>query len=98
MAPNAHRRSCPPVAIAEQSRTVESYRLKPNGDQPENPLRLALPQTAAYFLGCIPEGAVSPRRENAFSIEDADALRLLMATLNGHVAYAWWSQVGDGLM
>ena len=84
------------LAIAEQSRAVESYRLKPNGDQPENPPRLALPQTAAYFLGCIPEGAVSPRRENAFSVEDADALRLLMATLNGHVAYAWWSQVGDG--
>jgi len=84
------------LAIAEQSRTVESYRLKPNGDEPKHPQRLALPQTAAYFLGCIPEGAVSPRRENAFSVEDGDALRLLMAVLNGHVGYAWWSQVGDG--
>lgn len=25
-----------------------------------------------------------------------DILRLVMATLNGHVGYAWWWMVGDG--
>ena len=82
-------------AITEQARTVESYRLKPNGDEGEAH-RLAFPQVAGYFLGSIPAGAVAPRRENVFAVEDHDVLRLLMATLNGHVGYAWWWTVGDG--
>ena len=82
-------------AITEQARTVESYRLKPNGDESEAH-RLAFPQVAGYFLGSIPAGAVAPRRENVFAVEDRDVLRLLMAALNGHVGYAWWWTVGDG--
>ncbi len=82
-------------AVAGQARTVESYRLKPNGDE-AGAHRLAFPQVAGYFLGSIPADAVAPRRENVFAVEDRDVLRLLMATLNGHVGYAWWWTVGDG--
>ena len=79
-------------AILEQTRTVGSYRMS----QASGNFRLAFPETAYQYISAIPANAVSPRRENAFSVEDGDALRLLMAVLNGHVGYAWWSQVGDG--
>ena len=79
-------------AILEQTRTVGSYRTS----QASGNFRLAFPETAYQYISAIPANAVSPRRENAFSVEDGDALRLLMAVLNGHVGYAWWSQVGDG--
>ena len=81
--------------IIEQSRTVASYRVKVSPDD-ENPELLAFPETAYQFLGAIPAGSVSPRRENLFAVKDRDTLCLLMAVLNGHVGYGWWWMVGDG--
>lgn len=78
-------------AISEQSRTVISYEY--NGDDGES---LAFPQTAYQFIGVVPSGSVTPRRETVVKVKDKDTLRLLMATLNGHVGYAWWWMVGDG--
>ena len=77
-------------AIAAQSRTVVSY-ADASGTE-----GLAFPQTAYQFIGVIPEGAVSPRRETVLRVKDHDTMCLLMAALNGHVGYAWWWMVGDG--
>ena len=57
---------------------------------------LAFPSTAYRFVSSLPKDAVSPRSESLFTVADVDAVRLIMATLNGHVAYAWWSMYGDG--
>ena len=79
------------AAIARQSHTVIS--LAYSGDDGE---LLAFPQTAYQFIGVVPGGTVSPRRETTITVRDMDVLRLAMATLNGHVGYAWWWMVGDG--
>ncbi len=83
-------------AIAAQTRTVISYASASSGTGTDDSELLAFPQTAYQFIGVIPAGAVSPRRETAFRVKDKDTLRLLMAMLNGHVGYAWWFVVGDG--
>ena len=78
-------------AISAQSRTVMSYAY--NGDGGE---LLSFPETAYQFIGVIPAGTVSPRRETSIKVKDTDVLFMLMAALNGHVGYAWWWMVGDG--
>ncbi len=77
-------------AIVEQTRTVESY------EDASGTEGLAFPQTAYQFIGVIPEGVISPRRDTVLRVKDHDTLCLLMAALNGHVGYAWWWMVGDG--
>ncbi len=76
-------------AVSSQTRAVSSYRC-------EGETTLAIPKTAYRFISTIPAGAVSPRSESLISIADEDDKRLLMAVLNGHVAYAWWMAIGDG--
>ena len=83
-------------AIAAQDKTVVSYAYKPTDDDAEIGEYLAFPQTGYQFIGVIPLGTVSPRSESLFKVKDKDILRLLMATLNGHVGFAWWWMVGDG--
>ena len=83
-------------AITGQDRTVMSYLHKVNGKGEFDGELLAFPQAAEYFISPIPEGAVTSRRDTLFGVTDQDTLRLLMATLNGHVGYAWWWVVGDG--
>ena len=56
---------------------------------------LAFPKTAYQFIGTLPEGLVHPRNESYLTVGDDDALRLVMAALNGHVGYAWWWIFGD---
>ena len=58
---------------------------------------LSFPRSARYFLSVTPSGAVSPRRENQLRLVDENALKIAMATLNGHVGLAWWTIFGDGL-
>ncbi len=88
--------ACMVEAIAAQDRTVMSYAYKGNEADSSDGEFLAFPQTAYQFIGVIPAGTVSPRRETLLRVKDKDILRLLMATLNGHVGYAWWWVVGDG--
>ena len=75
--------------IIEQKKTVGSY--DGTGD-----LNAAMQVAAEYFISTIPEGSVAPRSEQFIAVPDGDGLRLLMAVLNGHVAYAWWWMYGDG--
>ena len=77
--------------ITEQTTPVGSYRASASGN-----FRLALSETSYQFVSALPANVVSPRSENFLQVEDNDVLRLLMATLNGHVGYAWWWTVGDG--
>ena len=83
-------------AISSQERAVMSYAYKGEEADLSDGEFLAFPQTAYQFIGVIPSGTVSPRRETFLRVKDKDILRLLMATLNGHVGYAWWWVVGDG--
>ena len=57
---------------------------------------ISFPMTTRYFISSIPEGAASPRSETPFTIPTRDDLCLIMALLNGHVAYGWWRVYGDG--
>ena len=81
------------AVLSRQERTVMSYAYK--GEDSDG-VFLAWPQTAYQFIGVIPAGTVSPRRETLFRVKDMDDLRLLMAVLNGHIGFAWWFVVGDG--
>ena len=76
-------------AIADQKVAVSTYRS--NGG-----LSLTFPKTAYHFISTIPLGTVTPRSESPFCVSDETAQRLVMATLNGHVAFAWWAAFGDG--
>ena len=78
-------------AVISQERTVGSYRY--NGDCG---VTLAYPDTGRYYIGIIPIRSVTPRSETPFSVQNQDILRLLMATLNGHVGYGWSRVFGDG--
>ena len=75
--------------IIEQKKTIGSY----NGT---NGLNAATQVAAEYFISTVPEGSVAPRTEQLIAVPDGNDLRLLMAVLNGHVAYAWWWMYGDG--
>ena len=76
-------------AILDQQTAVESLKSNAAGES------LAFPMTAYQFIASIPKGAVKPRSETYFPVADMDSLRLIMATLNGHIAYGWWV-FGDG--
>ena len=75
--------------IVAQKKPVGSY----NG---AGDLNAAIQVAAEYFISTIPAGSVSPRTEQSLAVPGGDDLRLLMAALNGHVAYAWWWMYGDG--
>ena len=47
------------------------------------------PKIAYQFIGTVPEGSVKPRNEIHLTVADENILRLVMAALNGHIAYAW---------
>ena len=76
-------------ALRAQKTTIGNYQSDIGED-------LAFPQTAYHFISSLPKDTVSPRSEYLFTVADVDAVRLMMAVLNGHVAYAWWSMYGDG--
>lgn len=76
-------------AILRQKKTIASYR--GSGE-----VEIALPASAEYFVSTIPGKMVQPRRETPIYVKDWDDVRLLMAVMNGHVGYAWWSAYGDG--
>ena len=83
-------------AVAAQSRSVMSFQYKASDEDATQGELLSFPKTAYQFIGVIPAGTIAPRRETTIRVKDKDTLRLIMATLNGHVGYAWWWMVGDG--
>ncbi|MDE0317318.1 MAG: Eco57I restriction-modification methylase domain-containing protein [Candidatus Poribacteria bacterium] len=76
-------------AIIKQKITIEHYK----SDTGET---LCFPKTAYQFIASIPKDSVSPRSESLFTVKDMDVLRLVMAALNGHIAFGWWWMYGDG--
>ena len=56
---------------------------------------VAFPQTAYQFISSIPRDSIAPRSENLFTVANYDTVRLIMAVLNGHIAYGWWWVFGD---
>ena len=76
-------------AMIRQKRAVRDYCVE------EGP-SLAFQLTARYFISTIPYEAASPRSERRFEVADDNAMRLVMAALNGHVGYGWWTAFSDG--
>ena len=56
---------------------------------------LALPKVAYLFMPTTPWSGAATKDQSPFKVKSYDDLRLLMAALNGHVAYAWWQAFGD---
>ena len=77
------------TALLAQKPTVSEY-------QAADGENLAFPLSAYHFVSVIREGTVSPRGERLLTVSDIDDLRLIVATLNGHVAFGWWWSFGDG--
>ncbi len=75
--------------INSQEQNVESYTAA-------NGKILTLPKTTRYFITTIPQAAVGQRTESELTVASEDHLRLLMAVLNGHIAYGYWRVYGDG--
>jgi hypothetical protein len=57
---------------------------------------IAYPKIARYFISSVPAEIISPRSEYHFTVENDDTLKVILAALNGHVAYGWWIVYGDG--
>ena len=56
---------------------------------------LALPKVAYLFMPTTPWVETATKDQTPFTVKSYDDLRLIMAALNGHVAYAWWQAFGD---
>ena len=56
---------------------------------------IAFPKTAYQFISPLPRDTISPRSENLFTVADHDNARVILAVLNGHIAYGWWWVFGD---
>ena len=76
-------------ATIRQKRTIGSFECNDG-------VTVALPVAAEYFVSTIPHQQSLVRTEQFLTVPNDETLRLLMATLNGHVAYAWWWVYGDG--
>ena len=59
-----------------------------------NKRSVAFPKTAYEFITAAPTGILA-RGETVCPIADTASLELAVATLNSHIAYAWWRVWGD---
>ena len=75
-------------AIIEQKNKIGSY------ETADGPI-LALPKVAYLFMPTTPLDPRATKDQTPFRVASADEERLIMAALNGHVAYAWWQVFGD---
>ena len=57
---------------------------------------IGLPNTAFYFVSVSPAGLMD-RVEKVLSIDTNELLEIIMAALNGHVAFMWWLVWSDAL-
>lgn len=85
----------PTAAVADMIKAILDQKSRIENYQNRGCTTIALPQTAYQFISAIPQGSVSPRSENFLTFADMDTVRLVMATLNGHIAYGWWWTFGD---
>ena len=86
----------PTQAVADLVESIIHQRTTLSSFKRDSGTTAALPVAAEYFLTTLPEKSVEPRGELPFTVDGDDTLSLLMASLNGHVAYGWWWIYGDG--
>ena len=86
----------PTLEVAEMVGAVMRQRVLLESLRSEEGETISFPKTTRYFISSIPEGTASPRSESLFTVPTHDDLCLMMAILNGHVAYGWWRVYGDG--
>ena len=80
-------------AITTQRTTIRQLRAQATNGEASP---LSLPPTAGYFVSALPPGTRDPSREVLLPLPDEETRLLVMAALNGHVAYGWWRAFGDG--
>ena len=86
----------PTEEVADMVRTVISQQNSFESYKSSKGINVAFPVASEYFISVFKEGKITPRTEQTLTVDDDDALRLIMALFNGHIAYAWWWMFGDG--
>ncbi len=86
----------PTKEVADMVRIITSQKTPFESYKEDAGVRVAFPAASEYFISVFQEGKITPRTEQILTAGDDDALRLIMATFNGHIAYAWWWMYGDG--
>ena len=79
--------------VAAQRTTIGRLRAQAANGEASS---LSLPPTAGYFVSALPPGTRDPTGEILLPLLDEETRLLVMAALNGHVAYGWWRAFGDG--
>ena len=80
-------------AVARQETRLQHLLAQPPGDDAS---LLSLPETAGYFVSALPPGHREAMQESSLRLPTEHDQLLVMAALNGHVAFAWWLVLGDG--
>ncbi len=91
----------PNEAVAEMLRAITRQRtsidsLRAQATAVDEACGLSLPPTGWYFVSALPPGTRNPSRQSLLALPDEETRTLVMAALNGHVAYGWWRVFGDG--
>lgn len=98
----------PTVAVAEMIKAITDQQTIIADCRSEEGPEVTFPHSAYHYVSTLPQGwndppiqpqsysSVLTRRERLFPVEDPKTQKLIIATLNGHVAFAWWSVYGDG--
>ena len=96
--PGAQWPRIPNGAVDEMVRAIRSQRtrLADVRYRGEPASELSLPPTAGYFVSALPTGLRYERRQVLLGLPDDETRLLVIAALNGHVAYGWWRIFGDG--
>lgn len=85
----------PTPEVAEMIMRILGQRRSVGESRTKSGETIAFPKTAYQFISPLPRDTVSPRSENLVTVADHDNVRLVLAVLNGHVAYGWWWVFGD---
>ena len=85
----------PTESIRELIEVINKQKAKIGSYERAGEYTLALPKVAYLFMPTTPWSQDATKDQTPFVLKSQDDLRLIMAVLNGHVAYAWWQAFGD---
>ena len=86
----------PTREVAELVGAIRAQRCDVLGFESDDGVALSIPEAPRYYITVVPNEIPRTIRCTEFKVVDDDALYLMVAALNGHVAYAWWRVYGDG--
>ena len=86
----------PTGEVAELVGAIRDQRYDVLGFESGDGVALSVPEAPRYYITVVPDEIPRTIRCTRFKVIDDDALYLMVAALNSHVAYAWWRVYGDG--